>query len=644
MGDVYRARDGKLNREVALKILPDAFALDADRLARFRREAHVLAALNHPNIAAIHGFEDSGSVHALVMEIVEGEALCGPLPVAQALPLAKQIVEALEYAHERGVVHRDLKPANIKVTPDGVIKLLDFGLAKAVENPTVAGDVNDSPTLTFDGTRAGLILGTAAYMAPEQAQGKTADRRADIWSFGAVLYEMLSGKQAFAGESVSDTLASVLKDEPDWSALPGDTPPAIRLLLRRCLTKDRKQRLQAIGEARIVLDDVASGRTDETAAAVPVRSSRWWFAVAGWLTAAAAAAAGLALWHSTHQTPAPAAQIVRFTLGQSVASLPGSVALSRDGSQLAYVGNPNDQIYVRKLDQLDARPIAGTEGAKVPCFSPDGRWLSFFLGRGPHTTLNKVLIQGGPVQTLAPAGTVSGPPTQSWAATDDIFYTSDGALMKVRANGGKPETILSPRAGSGVRWYAAPQLLPNGHWLLVSASMTLGVNGLRAIALNLSTGEQEILLDHVGITQYLPTGAAGHLAYYDVRTASLKAVAFDPIRLESRGVPAPVLDGIQNTYDPFGLYAVSDSGALVYGRGTPGSTLVWVDRHGAEQALGPARRYDFARLSPDGQRVAVTISGESDDVWIYTIRTGTLTRITSEGTAFIRSGPLTARQ
>jgi serine/threonine-protein kinase len=633
MGDVYRARDGKLNRDVALKVLPDAFALDAERLARFRREAQVLAALNHPHIAAIYGFEDSGSVHALVMEIVEGETLRGPLPVARALSLAKQIAEALEYAHERGVVHRDLKPANIKVTPDGVIKLLDFGLAKAVENPAAAGSVNDSPTLTFDGTRAGLILGTAAFMAPEQAQGKAADRRADIWSFGAVFYEMLSGKQAFAGESVSDTLASVLKDEPDWSALPSDTPEAIRLLLRRCLAKDRKQRLQAIGEARIALDDVASGRTGGTTTAVPVRSSRWWFAVAGWLAAAAAAVVGVALWRSTRQPPAPAAQIVRFTIGQSVANLPGSVALSRDGSQLAYVGDPDGQIYVRELDRLDARPVPGTEGASIPCFSPDGKSVSFLLGEGSHVTLNEVSIQGGPVQPLAPAPTLGGPPAQSWAATGDIFYTSDGVLMKFPANGGKPETVLSPRAGSGVRWYAAPQLLPDGHWLLVSASMGLGPSALRAIALNLSTGEQKTLLDHVGLTQYLPAGASGYLAYYDALTASLKAVAFDPIRLESRGLPAPVLDGIQNTIGPFGLYAVSDSGVLVYGRGTPGSTLVWVDRHGAEQALGPARRYNFVRLSPDGQRVALTISGESDDLWIYTIRTGTLTRITSEGNA-----------
>jgi serine/threonine-protein kinase len=365
MGEVWRATDTKLGREVAVKILPEVFAQDADRMARFQREAHVLASLNHPNIAHIYGVQD----RALVIELVEGETLPAPLPIETGMAYARQIAEALEYAHEKGVIHRDLKPANIKVTAEGTVKLLDFGLAKAVEDRLRPGeDLSDSPTLTLGATRVGVVLGTAAYMSPEQASGKPADRRADIWSFGAVLYEMLAGKKAFEGESVSDTLASVLKLDPDWTALPDATPPNIRNLIRRCLTKDRRQRLQAIGEARITLESPA----EELAPATP--PSRSWVGIAGWLVAAAATlvAANLALVHFRQPPLHPLMQF-EAELGRDLA-LPqrqwgSSIVLSPDGSLTAVVVRRADgqvQLGTRRLDQSQITLLPGTEGAFAP--------------------------------------------------------------------------------------------------------------------------------------------------------------------------------------------------------------------------------------------------------------------------------------
>ncbi len=387
-GEVYRARDSKLNRNVALKVLPDKFAREADRMERFGREAKVLASLNHPNIASIYGLEDSGGTRALVMELVEGPTLAdrirqGPIPIEEALRIAKQIAEALEYAHEHGIVHRDLKPANIKVAADDTVKVLDFGLAKALEGDAASMDIATSPTLSRMATEAGVLLGTAAYMSPEQAKAKPVDRRTDIWAFGCVLYEMLTGKMAFRGETTTDTLAAVIKEEPNWSLLPARTPMRVRVLLQRCLQKDPKQRLQAIGDARISIEEVLGGAPDVSfaggAARQPMKKWVVWSAVgAGGLLAIGMAAFAFLYFHQTRST----GDLVRFE-----APLPdkftasGGFAPSPDGRKLAFVGRSGDgvaRVWVRSLDTLEARPLDGTEGAyNFPFWSPDSRFIGF---------------------------------------------------------------------------------------------------------------------------------------------------------------------------------------------------------------------------------------------------------------------------
>ena len=634
MGEVYRARDAKLKRDVALKILPESFAADPNRMARFHREAELLASLSHPNIATIYGFEEN----ALVMELIEGETLRGPLPLETALPLARQIAEALEYAHERGIIHRDLKPANVKVTPDGAAKVLDFGLAKAIEDPAPSGSPADSPTITLAAaTRAGVILGTAAYMSPEQAHGKNADRRSDIWSFGAVLYEMLTGEQAFKGESVSDTLASVLKLEPDWNRLPANTPAAIRRLLRRCLTKDRKQRLQAIGDARIAIEEVIQGQPDEAPAAVTRRPPIAWV-----LVALMTVIAGVALWGWLRPAPPEARNVVRLTITLPVTtSIPGTLALSRDGSRLAYVSGPQHQIYVRLMDQLESRVIPGTEGAGFLCFSPDGQWISYMASGGSGYKLKKIAVAGGPAQVLADVFAVNGPPTQDWGLDDNILFSDNGALTRIPAGGGKTERLATPDPKKGEVFYGGGQLLPGGHQVLTGIARidVAGPTG-ELVALNLQTGARKILLDHVfAVPRYLPTGpgsSAGYLVYYANSTGALMGVPFDANRVEVKGSPVPVLDGVQGfTTSPFSHLSISDSGTLAYVAGKPGqgsaNLLVWVDRKGVEEPLpAPPRPYSFVRLSPDGRRIAFGTADQKSDVWVYDIARGTSLKISSD--------------
>ena len=386
MGEVYRARDAKLGRDVALKVLPEAFARDAERMARFQREAKVLASLDHPNIASIYGLEDSSSTHALVMQLVEGPTLAdrikqGPIPVDEALRIAKQICEALEYAHERGIVHRDLKPANMKVTNDDAVKILDFGLAKALEGDASSIDISTSPTISRLATQAGVLLGTAAYMSPEQAKGKSVDRRADIWAFGCVLYEMLTGKMAFSGEAVTDTLAAVIRAEPDWSQLPAGTPVRVRVLLQRCLQKDPKQRLRDIGDARISLDEVLSGAPDPALAGTPRAASPLWRRALPWAVAALLllALGPIAFLYFREPAPVPPA-LSRLEIPlPDQAKLNGIFALSPDGRQLAFVAAGSDgvqRLWMRPLDSLEARPLLGSESPQVPPFfwSPDSRF------------------------------------------------------------------------------------------------------------------------------------------------------------------------------------------------------------------------------------------------------------------------------
>jgi hypothetical protein len=642
MGEVYRARDSKLKREVALKVLPAAFAADAERMARFQREAELLASLNHPNIATIHGVEAG----ALVMELVDGENLRGPLALTDALPLAKQIAEALEYAHERGIVHRDLKPANVKVTSDGVVKLLDFGLAKAVEDPFASNDLANSPTLTLGATRAGIILGTAAYMSPEQAHGKPADRRADIWSFGAVFFEMLTGKPMFSGESVSDTLASVLKVDPDWTQLPRDTPSAIRTLLQRCLTRDRKQRLQAIGEARIVLDDAIAGKAIDPTAARPTARAAW-RTRAGWIAAGvfAAIAAGT-IWYAFRPASSPSPPVVRFRDALRVVNAPGSIAFSRDGSVMAYVGGARAQIHVRRMDGFESDVLSGTEEAAFLSFSPDGRSISFIspLARAADraSKLKKVSLDGGPVQTLADAPSTVGPPTAVWEDDNTIFFMADGVLNRIPSTGGKAVVVAAPEPNANERYYVGPQLLPDRRHLIVSLNMQAGVGLLshRLITIDLQTGEKTTLLEQVGVSRYLPTEKEtdrGHLVYYDPSAAVLMAVPFNASRRLVEGTPTPVLEGVANSRGPFGTFGISNTGMLMYVAGAAGSSsesrLVWVARDGTEEPLKlPPRRYNSIRLSPDGQRIAASIpENNTEYIWLLDIARGSQQRLTVEG-------------
>ena len=559
MGEVYRVRDIKLKREVALKVLPDGFAQDAERMARFEREACVLAALNHPNIAHIYSVEE----RALVMELVEGETLSGPLPVETALNYARQIAQALEYAHEKGVIHRDLKPANIKVTPEGVVKLLDFGLAKAIEDPAgPADDPSVSPTLTLGATRVGMIMGTAAYMSPEQASGKTADRRADTWSFGAVLYEMLAGKKAFEGESISDTLASVLKLDPDWDALPAPTPASIRKLVRRCLTKDRKQRLQAIGEARIAIDEAQNGVPQDavTERGVSRHSTGPW--VAAVVLGAVAAFTSWFAWRATRLADHPLVRL-DVDLGADIA-LPvtsggSSVTISPDGTRLAYASGTPTKLFIRRLDQSKATELRGTEEATRPFFSPDGLWVGFLAG----SRLNKVSVEGGAVIPLGDFPNFAG---ASWGEDGSILVSGafSKGLMRIPAGGGPPETVEG--LGNGELALALPQILPGGKAILFAAAPTFDPDTYTIEVFTLADRHRKIVARGGATPRYLGTSnGAGHLIY--VNREVLFAIPFDLDKLETRGTPVPILDDVAyESTTRTGQFNFSRTGTLVYRR------------------------------------------------------------------------------
>jgi serine/threonine-protein kinase len=625
MGEVYRAHDTQLDRDVAIKVLPSALAQDPERLARFEREAKVLATLNHPNIAQIYGVEQG----ALVMELVEGETLSGPVPLATALHYARQISEALEYAHERGVIHRDLKPANIKVTPEETVKLLDFGLAKAVEDPAISSDdPSNSPTLTLGATRLGVILGTAAYMSPEQARGKEADRRSDIWSFGAVLFEMLSGKRAFAGDSVSDTLASVLKLEPDWNALPGEAPWAICRLVRRCLKKDRKQRLQAIGDARIAIEEALSG-TPQEGEAPRVRRQPWpWIAFSTLLALSAGVAAGWFL------KPIPKQTMVQLVadLGADVSlSAPANgridVAISPDGRRLAYVASVSGgppRLLTRRLDQPKATELPGTDGASGPFFSPDGQWIGFVSSN----KLNKISVEGGAVVALADIGNFAG---ASWGEDGNIIVAqATKGLIRVPSGGGASSTVTELANGEVVHGF--PQVLPGGK-AVVFAPFRLGnaVDYASIDVFSFGDRHRKTLVRGGTSGRYV---SSGHLMYSNKGTVF--AIAFDPRRLETHGTAVPILDGI--AFAPgggAGQYDVSRTGTLVYRReggagGAEMMTLQWLDSAGRKEPLrAKPGIYADPRLSADGNRLAFMLSeGPNQDVWVYDEQREGMTRLT----------------
>ncbi|HWQ02982.1 MAG TPA: protein kinase, partial [Candidatus Nitrosotenuis sp.] len=587
MGEVYRATDTKLNRDVALKVLPQEFAADAQRMARFQREAQVLASLNHPHIAAIYGLEESGTgfqpvqdaqarvpapLRALVMELVEGPTLAdrissGAIPLEDALPIAKQIAEALEYAHERGIIHRDLKPANIKFTPDGKVKILDFGLAKALADDASHAEASTSPTLSIAATRAGIILGTAAYMSPEQARGKPADRRADIWSFGVVLYEMLSGRQLYGGETVSDSMAAVITREPEWASLPEKTPRRVRELLRRCLTKDPRQRLQAIGDARIALEEVISHPEEaaaETSAggtpALQKKSALPW-AAAGVL-AVAAVVLGILYARVAFRPPL----LVRTEISAPkdgafflFTTNPGPVAISPDGSALAFVAVEKDNVprlYVRRLNSAETQVVPGTENAAYPFWSPDSKWVAFF-GQGK---LRKTDMSGAPPMTLCESGVGKG---GTWNLDGVILYAPsfDSPIHRTTAAGGDCKAITTLNAGRSDNSHRHPRFLPDGKHFLYFARSASAVQASHAlVATSLDSKEEKVLMQTSTMAEYV----SGYLLY--LRDVTLVAHPFDAGKLQFTGEAITLVDDVMNLGGGAGagVFSVSATGTLVY--------------------------------------------------------------------------------
>ena len=652
MGQVLRARDTKLDRDVAIKILPEAFAHDADRLARFQREAKTLASLNHPNIAAIYGLEESGGMTAIVMELVEGDDLSqriarGAIPLDEALPIAKQIAEALEAAHEQGIIHRDLKPANIKVRPDGTVKVLDFGLAKATE--AAAGSspsMSMSPTITTPAmTQTGVILGTAAYMSPEQAKGRTADKRSDVWAFGAVLYEMLTGTRAFAGWEVSEVLASVLAREPDWTLLPRGLSPTLASFIKRGLHKDPKQRVPDIAVMRLALDGVFDSGSSQSVGVVTAARPTWrQLLPLAAVAAVSSVVVGLAAW-SIWPAGEPRA-VTRFDYvlpqGQTLsagAAIVQLLTVSPDGGRFVY--SAPDGFYLRSMGELAARLIPGTAQSATrfnPVFSPDGESIAYFV----TGELRRIAISGGaPVviaktQEGAGSGNIAG---ASWGADNTILYSMSSGISRVSADGGTPELVIPAKKGESM---GSPRLLPDGESVLFSFTTATGAtrwDQAQIVVQSLRTGARKVVWQGGGDAHYVPTG---HLVY--AVGNDLFAVAFDVNQLTVSGRPVPVVQGVQRsgvptTYGDTANYGVSDRGTLVYlssgalagSGGLIGTqrTLVWVNRDGREEPLAaPSRPYSYPRLSPDGTQVAIDVRDAESDIWVWSLERATLTRLT----------------
>jgi Tol biopolymer transport system component len=636
MGEVYRARDSKLNREVAIKVLPAAFTNDPDRMARFEREAQVLASLNHPHIAAIYGLEESDGMRALVMELVEGPTLGEQMggramALEETLPIVKQIAEALEYAHEKGIIHRDLKPANVKLTTDGRVKVLDFGLSKALEAPAQAvGNPSISPTLTIEGTRAGMILGTAAYMAPEQARGTVLDKRADIWSFGVVLYEMLTGKQPFAGATVSDTLAAVLKTEPDLT----QAPVQAQKLLRRCLDKDPKCRLRDIGDVWELLEQPQAG-------SLPQSKLPW--AVAGALGAALI----LALWAPWRSAKLVDRPLIRLSVNlgpDAVAGQFNTAVISPDGTRLVFPSkNPDGKqmLATRLLGETNPRLLSGTENGGDPFFSPDGKWIGFFA----DGKMKKISVQGGAPVVLCDAPNARG---ASWGEDGNIVAALDlrTALSRLPAEGGTPQP-LTKREGSAVahRW---PQHLPGGEAILFTLSSSgVAFEDASVVSVSLKTRAIKILVRGGYFGRYLPTGdSTGHLVY--VHEGVLFAVPFDPAQLELRGAAVPLLEDLAS--DPNSgagqlsfSAAPSGPGTFVYRTGKVSAQswpVWWLDNSGKTKPLiATPSVYVAPRFSPDGERLALMQITYNRGIFVYDWRRETRSRLTVDSDTQLTSFP-----
>jgi serine/threonine-protein kinase len=644
MGDVYQATDSKLGRSVAVKLLPESFAHDADRVARFEREARVLASLNHPNIAAIYGLENINEKNFLVMELVPGETLADrisrdPLTIEEASPIAKQITEALEAAHEKGIIHRDLKPANIKVTTDGKVKVLDFGLAKAYQQDPANSSLSNSPTVaSMAATSAGVIFGTAAYMSPEQAAGKPVDRRADIWSFGVVLYEMLTGKRLFEAETISHTLADVLRRPIEFDGLPSNTPRPIRSLLRRCLDRNVQNRLRDIGEARIALENLTKSAHGEEAERLATHSGYGW-ARFTWLLvvalAVALSATSVGWWRSTRPVDR-ALILLSVNLGEdAVIDWRTIPILSPDGTRIVFSirgsNSPVRQLATRTLDQPKATIMAGTENVSDAFFSPDGQWIGFFA----DGKLKKMAVQGGAPIVLCDAPDSRG---GSWGDDGNIIFSPqlDSILMTVSSAGGTPKPASKVEKQNFIqRW---PQVLPGGKAAILTASDNpFSWDDAEIAVLSFETKEIKVVQHGGYFGRYIPSRyGGGHIVY--VHESTLFAIPFDPGRLETSGTPVPLLTDVAgNSVDGNGQFDASMNGSLVYIAGKSAVNvsypISWMDNSGkTSPLLARPGAYGAPRFSPDGKRLAFTAVGsKGSDVWVYDWERDTPTQLTFTG-------------
>jgi serine/threonine protein kinase len=622
MGEVYQAKDTKLGRDVAIKVLPEEFALDKDRVTRFQREAKLLASLNHPNIAAIYGLEESEGTHFLVMELIEGDTLrdrikSGPIPVEEALKLALQMAEALEAAHEKGVIHRDLKPANIKVTPDGKVKILDFGLAKAYAGDQGNINLADSPTISVAATQQGVILGTAAYMSPEQAKGKSVDKRADIWAFGAVLYEMLTGRQAFQGEDVSETLASVIKGDSNLGLLPANIHPRVREVITRCLQKEQKKRYRDIGEAQYEIEQVLADPSglfvQPSLITKPKKKLR-----VGIPWVATIFILGLIIaWLLKPAPPPEPRHVIRFDYNlqeeqQFVDLTNPLLAISPDGSKFVYC--TSEGLYLRSMVGLDARLISGTdEYPNYPFFSPDGQWIGY-VSQGK---LKKIAIGGGAPVTICDAGTQGG---FNWTSDNRILQGSGSNIWWVSGDGGEFEPLFEEKGYI----LSLPQMLPDGESVLFTTGFT---PPHKIIVHSLKSGESKELFEG-GHARYINTG---HIVYCVAN--NLYARPFDLETLEVTGGPVNLVEGVLSASWVW-QYAVSDSGTLAYIPGQATSinkrTLVWVDYNGKEELIeAKPDEYSYPKISPDGRQIALNVGNLGNmDIWIWDLVRKTMTRLT----------------
>jgi eukaryotic-like serine/threonine-protein kinase len=646
MGKVWRAHDAKLKRDVAIKVLPETLAADPERLTRFEREARTLAALNHPHIAQVYGFEDSAAACALVMELVPGESLAtrlarGPVPLREALELARQVAEGLEAAHEQGIVHRDLKPANLQLTPAGVVKILDFGLAKAVA-PVAADattELTSGPTLTSPAqmTQAGVVLGTAPYMSPEQARGLSVDTRTDVWAFGAVLYELLTGARAFPGPTITDILAQILERDPDWTRLPATLPVAVRTLLQRCLKKDPRRRLHDIADARLDLED-ALAEGVSTTMAVPHQPQAGKPLLAGLATGLVIGAIALGIWTWRSAAPAAPPRVARFTIdlppGQRIVpNWNTHFTFSRDSKTLLYLANAVTGIvglHERRLDEVESRLLPDGQGLGNPIYSPDGRWLAA-VDRN-KALLVKIPLGGGAPLPITPVEMAF---QGDWGSDGYLYWTNQliGAVIRTPENGGKNEPVTELDVARQERTHRYAKLLPGGKALI----FTVGSGGVdsyddaRIDAFDLATKKRKPIVQGGTSPRYSPSG---HIVY--ARSGSLYAVPFDTARLEATGMPVKVLDGVLMSINIGSAYFdISPAGDLAYAAGPKENgerTLQWVDRQGKTAQLPlPARSYLNPRISPDGKQLAVEVEGVNHDFYVYDFDRAVATNMTNDG-------------